>query len=104
MHTPGPWERDGRTIYKLEHARWHKGESIQRNRFDARVQGHHECPPEEVEAVAQLMQAAPDMLAALRKVVALCENIHPENDFDSANLLDATDAATDAIAKATGKL
>ncbi|HCI2724793.1 TPA: hypothetical protein NOT47_005107 [Pseudomonas aeruginosa] len=83
-HTPGPWYRDGTTVYALNPHNF--------NRFSAQIHGAH-TPKSELEAVAQLMQAAPDLLEALQaciqQITALC----------SAD--DVPDQARAAIAKAT---
>ena len=66
-HTPGPWLRDGRTVYALD-------ERKNANRFSFHVQEgylHHtrseriRTPEEELEATAILAQSAPDMFEAL---------------------------------------
>ncbi|MGU2751260.1 hypothetical protein [Pseudomonas aeruginosa] len=83
-HTPGPWYRDGTTVYALNPHNF--------DRFFAQIQGAH-TPKSELEAVAQLMQAAPELLEALQsciqQITALC----------SAD--DVPDQARAAIAKAT---
>ncbi|HHX6348202.1 TPA: hypothetical protein ACVGJ5_006905 [Pseudomonas aeruginosa] len=83
-HTPGPWYRDGTTVYALNPHNF--------NRFSAQIHGAH-TPKSELEAVAQLMQAAPELLEALQsciqQITALC----------SAD--DVPDQARAAIAKAT---
>ncbi|MGU1427457.1 hypothetical protein ACSEVS_27605 [Pseudomonas aeruginosa] len=83
-HTPGPWYRDGTTVYALNPQNF--------NRFSAQIHGAH-TPKSELEAVAQLMQAAPELLEALQvciqQITALC----------SAE--DVPDQARAAIAKAT---
>ncbi|HCF1755694.1 TPA: hypothetical protein NH891_001892 [Pseudomonas aeruginosa] len=83
-HTPGPWYRDGTTVYALNPQNF--------NRFSAQIHGA-QTPKSELEAVAQLMQAAPDLLEALQaciqQITALC----------SAD--DVPDQARSAIAKAT---
>ncbi|EOH4135657.1 hypothetical protein ACL7E0_006497 [Pseudomonas aeruginosa] len=83
-HTPGPWYRDGTTVYALNPHNF--------NRFSAQIHGAH-TPKSELEAVAQLMQAAPELLEALQvciqQITALC----------SAE--DVPDQARAAIAKAT---
>ncbi|HCF0295542.1 TPA: hypothetical protein NH680_000789 [Pseudomonas aeruginosa] len=85
-HTPGPWYRDGTTVYALNPQNF--------NRFSAQIHGAH-TPKSELEAVAQLMQAAPELLEALQvciqQITALC----------SAD--DVPDQARAAIAKATGQ-
>lgn len=83
-HTPGPWYRDGTTVYALNPHNF--------NRFSAQIHGAH-TPKSELEAVAQLMQTAPELLEALQsciqQITALC----------SAD--DVPDQARAAIAKAT---
>ncbi|HHX6957608.1 TPA: hypothetical protein ACVGM3_004924 [Pseudomonas aeruginosa] len=83
-YTPGPWYRDGTTVYALNPQNF--------NRFSAQIHGAH-TPKSELEAVAQLMQAAPELLEALQsciqQITALC----------SAD--DVPDQALAAIAKAT---
>ncbi|HCT4746630.1 TPA: hypothetical protein ACRMBV_003067 [Pseudomonas aeruginosa] len=83
-HTPGPWYRDGTTVYALNPHNF--------DRFSAQIHGAH-TPKSELEAVAQLMQAAPELLEALQvciqQITALC----------SAD--DVPDQARAAIAKAT---
>ncbi|HGW5894479.1 TPA: hypothetical protein ACQTX2_004726 [Pseudomonas aeruginosa] len=80
-HTPGPWYRDGTTVYALNPQNF--------NRFSAQIHGAH-TPKSELEAVAQLMQAAPELLEALVALVE-CEQTTPE----------LWEAARAAIAKAT---
>lgn len=59
-------------------------------------------PEPEARAVINLLGAAPDMLAALRALVAECRaHLDYEDDEDMEA---ACDAAADAIAKAEGKL
>ncbi len=64
--TPGPWLREGRTVYALMHAGWRHGEEQFKNRFYFNVQADRECPVEEAEANAQLIAAAPELLDALK--------------------------------------
>ncbi|HBN8295093.1 hypothetical protein ACR96V_03070 [Pseudomonas aeruginosa] len=80
-HTPGPWYRDGTTVYALNPHNF--------NRFSAQIHGAH-TPKSELEAVAQLMQAAPELLEALAALVE-CEQTTPE----------LWETARAAIAKAT---
>ncbi|HDZ3372146.1 TPA: hypothetical protein RSV04_000465 [Pseudomonas aeruginosa] len=80
-HTPGPWYRDGTTVYALNPQNF--------NRFSAQIHGAH-TPKSELEAVAQLMQAAPELLEALVALVE-CEQTTPA----------LWEAARSAIAKAT---
>ena len=68
-HTPGPWLRDGNTIYALMHDGWRKGVELFRNRFFAQVHSDVSCDAEEAIANASLMSAAPIMLQALKEAV-----------------------------------
>lgn len=88
-HTPRPWYRDGTTVYALNPHNF--------NRFSAQIHGAH-TPKSELEAVAQLMQAAPELLEALEACVARITN-----EVADAEFLDEVDQARAAIAKATGQ-
>ncbi|HGN2557710.1 TPA: hypothetical protein ACKR1C_000479 [Pseudomonas aeruginosa] len=59
-HTPGPWYRDGTTVYALNPQNF--------NRFSAQIHGAH-TPQSELEAVARLVAAAPELLDELKKTV-----------------------------------
>jgi hypothetical protein len=97
-HTPGPWLREGNTIYALMHHGWRKGVEQMRNRFTTFVQKDREISDKELEANARLICAAPELLEALK----LCRPHmydHASNTPDEAfNKLCA------AIAKAEGTL
>lgn len=92
--TPGPWERDGRTVYALEQY----GEARYRNRFDLNVQS---CttPKEELIAVATLVQAAPELYSALARLVVQCE---AENEVAGYIVIDLHGAEY-ALSKARGE-
>lgn len=96
--TPGPYLRDGVTVYALQHAGWRKGEEQFCNRIYASVQRGPGCPPEEVEAVARLFQAAPDLLEALRLCYDHCRLYSREVERNNVG-----EAVRAAIAKATGE-
>lgn len=87
-HTPGPWYRDGTTVYALNPHNF--------NRFSAQIHGAH-TPKPELEAVAQLMQAAPELLEALQDLDALRGPFPPSDEAVDA----AWRKASAAIAKAT---
>jgi hypothetical protein len=77
--TPGPYLRDGACVYKLSK----DGVNV----FSAQVSsgysdGGGRTSTEECEAVAQLMQVAPDMLEALEIVAKNCaaDLTHSEAD------------------------
>ncbi len=111
-HTPGPWERDGRSVYTSDkRPHWVTGRDPRavyiaqaRARHDSeigeRVDDIEDNPVEESEATAnaRLISAAPDMLEALRSAVALLTD--PDAGEDEANETLAELEA--AIRKATG--
>lgn len=78
-HTPGPWFRDGKTVYALMHAGWRKGVELFKNRFYASVQRDAECSEEEAEANARLIAAAPIGYDLAKCVLEWWE----EHQFDS---------------------
>lgn len=95
-HTPGPWLRDGKTIYSLTHAGWRKGIEQFKNRFSATIQGDFETPIFELEANADLIAAAPELLKALRQCHFVLKQ-HPDI-YPHGGML-----AEKAIAKAEGR-
>ena len=80
-HTPGPWQQDGQYIA---------------------AQGVDEyivtCHGADGSANARLIAAAPELLAALRKIVAACEAVTIGTDA----VADPLAIALSAIAKAEG--
>jgi hypothetical protein len=80
-HTPGPWEREGTTVYALMHAGWHGGQENKKNRFTASVYGDLETPRAEVEANACLIQASPELADALEALVRLYGDYAPGLPF-----------------------
>ncbi|MGZ2829964.1 hypothetical protein [Pseudomonas aeruginosa] len=86
-HTPGPWYRDGTTVYALNPQNF--------NRFSAQIHGAH-TPQSELEAVARLVAAAPELLEALRACVSRITD-----EVADAEFLDEVEQARAAIAKAT---
>jgi hypothetical protein len=73
--TPGPWLKEGHTIYTLVHFGWRKGVEQFKNRFWASVYKDVECPEEERQANVDFIAAANpaailallDEMAELRK-------------------------------------
>jgi len=89
--TTGPWYRSGKTVYALNEQGF--------NRFSALVQGAH-TSDEELEAIARLIAAAPELLEALIMCYQSMSSVLPDfNPFDQA----AYDRARAAIAKAEGE-
>lgn len=85
-HTKGEWLQDGCTVYALN-ARGYKI-------FAATVQSAHTSNDAELVAVARLMKAAPDLLAALETLL---------NDPGEDQIRSTTwDKARVAIAQARG--
>lgn len=78
--TPGPYYRDGCTVYALQQNRDRRPKLI--NRWSAHVEAALGTPRKEVEAVAVLFEFAPDLLAALKGVVRVADRATQE--FDAA--------------------
>jgi hypothetical protein len=88
-HTPGPW-----VFYRQSSC--DRGDS-----YGVKAPAPHYCviPPLNIDpADARLIAAAPELLAALRAMLACCYDI--EKDIETE---DAVEAARAAIAKATGE-
>jgi hypothetical protein len=97
--TPGPWLRDGTTVYALN--------NIGVNRFDATVQpGWRDTdegvrtPKQELEANAMLMHAAPDLLDATKQALGILLERIP-GSLPGAE--QAVEALRTAIEKARGQ-
>lgn len=100
-----PWLRDGQFVYALyDTSEFDRdGKPIQVNRFSLYVEGRagfnsttgerYGCSDEEAEAVARLIVAAPDLLEALRAVMA---------EYRAGYGLRCVDQIRTAIAKAEG--
>lgn len=101
-HTPGPWIRDGLTIYALMHSGWRKGVEQFRNRFHLHLSFDRECKAEEVEANATLIEAAPDLLAAAKIVLDGLNARIDSADGHHVPVFDGIAELHDAIAKAEG--
>jgi len=101
-HTPGPWFRDGKTVYALEHAGYKKGHEMHRNRFSLRVTSDYE---QESEANTRLIAAAPELLDALREFMDIWGSVDAEGDSKRAQRRRAEmwTKANAAIAKAEGR-
>ena len=96
-HTPGPWKRNGLTVYALiaDSDRHYRTE----NKFSLLIQNYrHWCSQEELEANAQLIAAAPDMLEALEAFAEAWEKSHQLEKTDLA-----LRKANDALRKARGE-
>ena len=83
-HTPGPWERQERTVYALQPHGFRKGEQQFSNRFSANVQGGRDAdgnvtPEAELEAHARLIAAAPALLGKLDEAKRSLEQIAHDN-------------------------
>jgi hypothetical protein len=96
-HTPGPFLVEGTTVYALEFDSWRGGKELMRNRIYANVQGYRDTPKEELEAVATLFAAAPELLEALEKLIdAVSRN-------SLSDVILCKHRAVDLIAKVTGE-
>jgi hypothetical protein len=75
-HTPGPWFRQGNTVYALHQTGCDKGKPVMSNRFWVGVQiDYRNVPTEEQEANASLIAAAPESLETHQKNAELCDEI-----------------------------
>lgn len=97
--TQEPWLRDGLSIFDLQVITDERGKEVRVNRFWASVQAGRPSPStEELLAIARLMHAAPELLAALIE----CEKRlrHIAKFYGDTALLKTT---RKAIARATGQ-
>ena len=107
-HTPGPWLREGHTVYALMHFGFRKGVEQFKNRFWASVYKDNEVSEEEREANSCLIEAAPDLLDALQGAIALADKNKAESEEDGYTVVRLPemqamyDKCIAAIAKATG--
>lgn len=62
----GLWQREGRTVYVLEHHGWKKGEEQFRNRWMCTVQGY--CDEKEQEEISELIVRLPEVMAENRRL------------------------------------
>ncbi len=103
--TPGPWLRDGRTVYALEHAGWRKSVEQFKNRFYASVQQTPTTPEEEIEANARLIAAAPELYEALAEFMDIWNSSDSRSASKQAQARRAAmwTKANAAIAKSRGE-
>jgi hypothetical protein len=89
--TKGPWTTDGTTVYALGRDGY--------NRFWANVQKQRrDVTFEEIEANAALMARAPDLYAALERLLATSALMEPREYTEAAS------AARAALARARGEV
>lgn len=98
-YTKTPWLRSDLTVYALEYVGRRKGIEQFRNRFSLLVQGSPDTPKEELEAVARLIEAAPELLEALKLALEHLDTLYPTARGDDF----LVDTCVAAIAKATGE-
>lgn len=111
--TPGPWLRDGTLVYALHDRSLPSGKVVQVNRFDATVHVGVGVPPEEAEANATLIAAAPTTHEAGERLIdALNVAFHIAAEYDDNRIYDelptsavasAYFALRDSLRKATGE-
>jgi hypothetical protein len=91
-HTPGEWKAHGCTVYEAD--KWQDGRNMG-GKFIVSI--GDEFPTEERLANAQLIEAAPAMLEALKFIAAILEQPLHREDPETARL-----RAETAIARAKG--
>lgn len=94
-YTPGPWRAEGGSIKAISHGRWFTVARAERKKFT----------PEGIAGNAQLLAAAPDLLAALEDLFEHCAMVHKHwGEGDNSKAADAAQkAALAAIVKARGE-
>lgn len=96
------WRREGATIYQLQNWTTEKGREIVINRWLAHLIPGRGTTPKEVEKVATLMQAAQDMLAALKRGLSALE-VAVEAGGGNPETHECCCQMRQAIAKAEGR-
>jgi hypothetical protein len=97
--TPGPYKRDGRTVYALQPSGERRVPLI--NRWAAHVQVAPGTPEAEAEAVAQLFEAAPELVEALTSADAELERIAAIVSDEDGDLIEAVrEKVAEALRKA----
>lgn len=94
-HTPGPWTVEPRFRYGIGFAGAGCLPIVGGNAVICAIGPHDPYMPQ--EANARLISAAPDMLAALRDLIAVCEDFNMDGEPEDARVT----AARAVIAKAT---
>ena len=99
--TPGPWVRQGRTVFVTEDRHNAAGTLYKVRRFQASVRGEGSATTEELEANARLIAAAPELREACEAIAdagfPFDWDDYPETSPRLRKLLKA------AIAKARGE-
>ena len=96
QHTPGPWKADIRVAQAtVADSHGNAVADIARHEFSVTEQSYSD---RRIEANARLISAAPDLLSALREMMAVFQD-HEQYDEESAEVVSIARAA---IAKAGG--
>ncbi len=98
-HTPGPWQRSGVRQPSPEY----RGHPVGPDGDPVVIVPYSDEHHAECLANANLIAAAPDMLEALREVVAAMPSMGGLGGLSAFNLCRAADLAKAAIAKAEGR-
>ena len=99
--TVGPYHRDKRTVYALQPSGDWRVPMI--NRWSAHVQAAPGTPDAELEAVATLFQAAPDLAEALADTMRKLARCAEAHDNSPEVVRDMLAPGRAALAKARGE-
>jgi hypothetical protein len=75
-HTPGPWKREDRFVYALMPDQKRHGQEVNRFWLSVQPQAGYGVPDAEIDANANLIAAAPELLEALKSAVLSWEESH----------------------------
>ena len=103
-HTPGEWLRDGTTVYALNEQGTNRlvisvqgGFVYQPHDRAATADKYERTPDAEIEASARLVAAAPDLLAALKRLERTVRILPSDMDEPDSPLAQARTALAKAV-------
>ena len=98
--TPGPWSREGRLVYAL----YRRDDGKEANKFSVHVsKDGGNASQQELEATAQLIQHAPELLEALKDIVDEANQCNGGKGARLPFVIHLKELAENAIRKAVGE-